>query len=85
MNDEKLTWIIDHLTTCLAAIQVERRHDFDLKAQTFKINAPAGMLFLKVSDAFLSDNRLADIAAKFRRWNVAGFLLTNPEHKVLIT
>lgn len=27
MNNGKFTWMIDHLTTCLAAIQDERRHD----------------------------------------------------------
>lgn len=85
MKDTKYSWIKTYLTEHFPGSEIEHKHDFDLRAQAFKVHLSADNLLLKVDENFVADNNETAIAAAFRKWDVAALLKQNSEQIVLIT
>lgn len=85
MNEAKHSCIEAYLSEHFPDSKIEQNHDFDLRAQSFKVHVPGDSLLLKVSDDFVRYNDEASLVASFRRWDVAALLKANSERIVLIT
>lgn len=81
VTQEKLAAIRALIQEAFPGANIEEKHDFDLRAERFKIHAPSGTLLLKVSGVYLDDNNIAAIKGDFERWNV---LVSLTESKALL-
>jgi hypothetical protein len=70
MRQDKLAAIRRLIEAAFPTVNIEERHDFDLDAERFRIDASGEILLLKVSGVYLDDNAIANIEADFHRWRV---------------
>ena len=85
MSNGRHACIEAYLAEHFPGSNIERKRDFDLRAQSFKVRLSDDDLLLKVSEEFMRENDEVRIAALFRRWDVATLLKANSQQTVLIT
>ena len=85
VSDSKHSCIAAYLTENFPGAKVEQKHDFSLRAQSFKVFLAGDNLLLTVNDEFVGDHDEQRIAALLIQWGVAALLKANSNQAVLIT
>ena len=81
---EKKMAIEKYLSKNIPNKGIEQKKDFDLSAQTFKVNIEKGFLLLKVWEPFVNDNDIPEIIRQFERWDLPGLLTKNSKSTVFV-
>ncbi|OGA76363.1 MAG: hypothetical protein A3G81_01540 [Betaproteobacteria bacterium RIFCSPLOWO2_12_FULL_65_14] len=85
MSDAKHSCIAAYLAEHFPGAKIDQKRDFDLRAQSFKLQLSDDNLLLKVSEEFIRENDEPRIAALLKRWEIATLLKANSHQTVLIT
>lgn len=85
MSDSKHSCIAAYLAEHFPGADIEQKRDFDLRAQSLKVQLSDDSLLLKVSDEFVREHDEPRLAALLKRWEVAALLKANGHQTVLIT
>lgn len=85
VSQEKCSAIAKYLSDNMAGLPIDKKHDFDRGAQTFKVHAVDGSRLLKVSDEFIGDNDILDILRRFDQWKLNDKLLREKQLGTLAT
>ena len=85
MSDSRHFCITAYLTEHFPGAKIEQKHDFSLRAQSFKVHVSDDSFLLTVSDEFVGDHDEPRIAALLNQWGVAGHLKANSDQTLLIT
>lgn len=85
MRKDKHAAICNYLAEKFPGCNIEQKHDFDSRAQTFKLHVADGTLLLKVGDEFVDDNGTPEILRLFTRWGLPEVLGKEKELGVLVS
>jgi hypothetical protein len=84
VREEKYAAIEQYLSRNIPNKGIERKNDFDLSAQSFKIHVKGDSLLLKVAEPFVDDNDLFEIIRRFMEWRLPELLAKNGNSTVLV-
>lgn len=85
MSDSKNFCIAACLTEHFPGAKIKQKHDFNLRAQSFKVHLSDDSFLVTVSDEFVGDHDEPRIAALLNQRGGAAILKSNSDQTVLST